>query len=270
MVREWLAGSSVRPLVMRALERANPGDIRVWHPYYPRKVLLHSFHHKGYWFYGKGYDSETAQYYARVIQPADTVVEVGAHIGYQTLHFAALVPQGRVLAFEPGSNNLPYLLHNCAGVANVEPRREAVGATSRRDLLFEDNLTGQNNSLVSFGAGQAAQNAKSSNFTKLAIVPTQVDVVTLDEATEGQPVQFVKVKITGGEADVVAGALGLLTRSRPNLMVKVSEPGRDYIWQTLVQELGYEALAPNRSPIADGPSEVTGNTFFLHPAGPVR
>ena len=97
MVRRRLAGSGVRPLAIGILARVNPGDVRVWHPFYPRKVLLHSFRHKGYWFYGKDRESATSRFFARVIQTSDTVIEVGAHIGFRTLQFAALAPQGRVL-----------------------------------------------------------------------------------------------------------------------------------------------------------------------------
>lgn len=269
-MRTWLATSRIRPLALTALERANPGDIHVWHPHYPRKVLLHSFHHKGYWFYGKRHDAETGQFYARVIEPSDTVVEVGAHIGYRTLHFASLVPQGRVVAFEPGSNNLPYLLHNCAGIPNIEVRREAVAASPGRARFFEDNLSGQNDSLSSLGASAAAANARSSSFDKLTVVPTQVDVVTLDEALGEERVQFVKVKIVGGEELVIEGAQGLLERCRPNLMVKVGELSRGPVWDLLVGGLGYRATTPGGLPIDGGAQAVMGNTHFMHPDGPVR
>src|SRR4051812_34539045 len=42
-----------------------------------------------------------------VIQPGDTVVDVGANIGYNALFAARLVgPTGRVLAIEPAGDNL--------------------------------------------------------------------------------------------------------------------------------------------------------------------
>src|SRR5688572_23520723 len=44
-----------------------------------------------------------------------TVWDVGAHIGYHTLGFAALVgPAGRVIAFEPNLQNLERLGQNLA------------------------------------------------------------------------------------------------------------------------------------------------------------
>jgi FkbM family methyltransferase len=268
MSRKQFSATAIRPLVLRALERVNPGDIHIWHPYYPRKVLLHSYHHKGYWFYGKERASDTSAFYARVIQPSDNVVEVGAHIGFQTLHFASLVPQGHVLAFEPGSNNLPYCLHNCAGIPNVEVRREAVGAASGTATFFEDNLTGQNNSLLPLGAELAQSNARSSNFGRLSIVPTTVSVATLDEATGERPVQFIKVNVEGGEADVLAGAVGVLERSRPTLMVNVFTPNQDSVWDLLVAKLGYQPATPSGVPIS-GPKDLNGHTTFTHPEGPV-
>ena len=50
---------------------------------------------------------------SRVVKPGDYCVDVGAHIGYFTLLLSRLVGEtGYVLAFEPGTNNLPKLKRN--------------------------------------------------------------------------------------------------------------------------------------------------------------
>lgn len=270
MRRRWMAGSPVRPLALSLLARVNPGDVHLWHPYYPRKVLVHSFHHKGYWFYRKERESDTSKFYARVIQPSDTVVEVGAHIGFETLRFASLVPQGHVLAFEPGSNNLSYLLYNCAGIPNVEVRRQAVGATGGRADFYEDNLSGQNNSLVRWGAELAESNARASGFSGLEITTTAVELVTLDAALGGLNAHFIKIKIDGGGADVISGAKAILRESRPTLMILIFAPERARLREALVEDLGYRAFTPQGIPLDWDASEPNGNVFFVHPDGPVR
>lgn len=261
--RSRLAKSPLRPVALRLLHRLNPGDIHIWHPYYPRKIRLHSFHHKGYWFYRSQREQETSELYVRFIKPTDFVLEVGAHIGFQTLHFAALAPQGQVIAFEPGSNNLPYVLHNTAGVANVEIRRQAVGAESGRATFYQDNLTGQNNSLVEVGVELAATNAVASNYDALEVTTTTVDVVTLDEAFPDAKIDFMKVDVEGGEANVLVGAQELLERARPTLMVEVADANRQAVWEQLVQALNYQALSQAGKPL-NGPEELKANTFFVH------
>jgi FkbM family methyltransferase len=56
-----------------------------------------------------------------LVKPRQSVVEVGAHIGYLTMFFSHLVgPGGRVYAFEPGTANLKYLRKNAAPCPNVK------------------------------------------------------------------------------------------------------------------------------------------------------
>jgi len=269
MNRQWLAEGPLRPLALRVLQKFNPGDIHIWHPYFPRKVRLHSFRHKGYWFYRSDRERETSEFYIRAIAPTDLVVEVGAHIGFQTLHFAALVAQGEVVAFEPGSNNLPYCLHNCAGVANVEVRRMAVGKSTGTATFYEDNVTGQNNSLTEIGREFALDTAKSSHFAGITLTPTTVQVTTLDHEFADRFVQFIKVDVEGGEADVIAGGLELIDRSHPTMMIEVAADNRDYLWQVLVDDRGYEVRKPNGTSISSA-DDMNDNTTFTHPDGPMR
>lgn len=269
MSLDQLAKSPIRPLALRALQTVNPGDIRIWHPYYPRKVRLHSYRHKGYWFYREQREGETSARYAQLVQTTDTVIEVGAHIGFQTLHFAALAPTGRVIAFEPGSNNLPYLLYNTAGVQNIEIRRQAVGAVCGQAEFFEDNLTGQNNSLLSVGRELAVENAKSSNFSGLVLERKSVQTVTLDDSLSNTPVHFIKMDIEGGEVNALMGATELLSASMPNLMVEVAAPSRQAVWQLLVTEHGYLATGVDGRTLSSA-DDLNGNTFFEHPRGPKR
>lgn len=44
---------------------------------------------------------------AELARPGDTVVELGGHIGYLSVHLAKIVgDDGTVIVFEPGPNNL--------------------------------------------------------------------------------------------------------------------------------------------------------------------
>src|SRR6478735_1296610 len=93
--------------------KVNPGDITIKNHYTGDALHLHSFQHKGYWFYGRRREAATMKLFQRLIQPESVVAEVGGHIGYITQFFATLVgPRGRVYVFEPGPNNLPYLRAN--------------------------------------------------------------------------------------------------------------------------------------------------------------
>jgi len=93
------------------LLKATAFDLSIAHPWVPpSRFRLNSFRHKGYWYHGKSRELRTMQLFAKLIRPNDTVAEVGGHIGFISMFFAKLVgDNGRVVVFEPGSNNLPYL-----------------------------------------------------------------------------------------------------------------------------------------------------------------
>src|SRR5207247_9235861 len=102
----------LRRLMRPLCARLNPGDITITHHFTGDKVFLHSFKHKGYWFDGKKREKDTMELFRRLIRPADTIIEIGGHIGYVSLYFANLANKVSVYVFEPGTNNLPYLKYD--------------------------------------------------------------------------------------------------------------------------------------------------------------
>ena len=79
--------SPFRRLIIPLLRRFNIGDIRIRHHYVDRRILLHSFRHKGYWFHGRRREQETMETLQRLVKPSDCVIDVGGHIGYLTVFF---------------------------------------------------------------------------------------------------------------------------------------------------------------------------------------
>lgn len=252
-------GAALRRVVLPILARVNPGDVTIRHHLTRDPFRLHSFRHRGYWFHGARREAETVAFYGRVLQPTDTVIEVGAHIGYQTLIFARAVPQGRVVAFEPGPNNLPYLRRNVAGLPNVDVRPQAL--TDRRGpvVLWCEDFTGQNNSLV------APEDFRPSQLRSVDRYQAEVDGVTLDEVAGGLgTVRFIKVDVEAAEDRVVAGAADLLAADKPGLMIELSSGNVAAVYGALTA-LGYRAFRPSGAPIS-AIRDVGFNTFFLHPA----
>ena len=75
-----------------------------------------------------------------------TVWDVGAHVGYHTLSFAAMVgPRGHVVAFEPNPANAARLRANVAGNPDLEDRITVAemplsGADGEQDFLFSSGV----------------------------------------------------------------------------------------------------------------------------------
>jgi predicted O-methyltransferase YrrM len=89
-------------------------DAKMQHHWVPNtKFKLNTFKHKGYWYHGKSREHETMMIFRNLIKENNVVVEVGGHIGYISIFFSHLVGvNGRVIVFEPGTNNLPYITDN--------------------------------------------------------------------------------------------------------------------------------------------------------------
>ena len=135
----------------------------------------------------------------RYVGEGDTVVDVGAHIGYYTLLFAKLVgPAGRVLAFEPYPATHLLLQRNVGenGYANVVIQRQAVADVPGRMAL---HVSGADWGHHLYGPGNQT---------------LEVDVVKLDDAIPPDAaVDFLKIDVEGAEAQVLRGMSELLRRS---------------------------------------------------------
>jgi FkbM family methyltransferase len=222
------------------------------------RFQLHSFRHKGYWFRGKGRERGAMLSLVRLVGSNDVVYDVGGHIGYTALLFAALARQVHV--FEPGSNNLPYLQANVDSKRNVVVVRSAVGAQAGTGSLLVEGLTGQNNTLVP--TADSFRSTVSNAFVRARTHWEEVPVTTLDDYSRSASLpDLMKIDVEGFELAVLQGEVGLLRDQRPVLMVEVSTHHREIA--ELVTSLGFglfsEDLVDLGQAITTGP-----NVFFLH------
>lgn len=133
----------------------------------------------------------------QVLNPGDSVIDVGANIGDLSLCAASLVgPRGIVYAIEPHPRTFRYLEENIQlnGFRQVVPLCTALGASSG-SVSFSDRRSDDQNVVVA-GSG-----------------PLSVPVQRLDsiEIREG-PIRLCKIDVEGYEPFVLEGAGDLLKR----------------------------------------------------------
>jgi FkbM family methyltransferase len=198
-------------------------DITLTNGWTGDRIRLNTYLHKGYWLFGKSREAETMHAFKRLVRAGDTVIEVGGHIGYIAQYFSKLVgSEGRLIVFEPGSNNLRYIEENLRGCVNTTLERLAVGSTNGKAIFYEDNLSGQNNSLL--GDYKMADSVSRAAGQELVRTPRAVQVVTLDmyvTSTALQP-DFMKIDVEGFELEVLKGSQHTLQMVRA-FMVEVTE-----------------------------------------------
>jgi len=160
--------------------------------------------------------------------------------------------------FEPGVNNLPYIRRNIKEVNNIILFEKAVGDFIGEVDFFEDDLTGQNNSIVENFKGFEVNAAVS--YVDSQVKRTRVHMVTLDSEIKSS-VDFIKIDIEAGECKALLGSKKMLEEQKPILMVEIQAD--EEVIYTFFNKLGYSLFTPELVRIADY-TELSGNIFCLH------
>jgi len=260
--RNWF-----RPLAINLFRRFNPGNITIRHQYTGDRILLHSFQHRAYWYKGKSRERSTMELFARLIAPGDFVIDIGGHIGYITLYLASLVGErGKVVVFEPGPNNLPYIRANVQGHATIDLVEKAASDLVGPALFYIENLTGQNNSLLSHYAVFEA-NARFSGISGDTMT-VEVDCTTVDDflETERLPIpSLIKIDVEGAELAVLTGMTVLLRKPGVALMVEVTEQKQSVF--DFLTDRGYVLFNERKCRLSEA-SSLAFNVFCLRQDDP--
>lgn len=160
-----------------------------------------------------GYESGEIAFVRQVVKPGQTVLDIGANIGFYTIILASLVgASGKVYAFEPMEKNAHLLAQSIAENSfeqRVKLERVLVGETIRRaQLVFAQHT------LTSGGAHLFDDQMELLPGHSLNSVP----MVTLDSYELGAPVAFIKIDVEGAEPLVFRGAERLLRNDRPLIL----------------------------------------------------
>lgn len=145
-----------------------------------------------------------------LVQPGDTVIDVGANIGSITLALAdAVGPAGRVLSIEPHPRLFRSLKANIArnNVFHVEAINCALGETEAI-LRFSDRREDDQNAVVS-----------GDDMTDALEIPIR----PLDSLAPPGPIDLLKIDVEGYEYFVLKGAAQSLRRTRKIYLEYVPE-----------------------------------------------
>ncbi len=159
------------------------------------------------------YESDEIAFMRSVLQPGDTAIDVGAHIGFFAVQMAAIVgPKGRVYAFEPFEASADLLAQSIMENAfddRMTLKRAAVGAISGTATLTFPRET------LNTGGAYLLREGSAPLTGNLRI---DVPVVALDSAEIRRPVRFMKMDVEGAEPLVLKGAQRLVMEDRPIIL----------------------------------------------------
>ena len=215
------------------------------------------------------YEPEEIGFVRGLLQPGDSAIDVGGHIGFFTMQMAAAVgPEGRVYAFEPLEANADLLersiTENGFG-GRVRFQRAAVGAApGTATLTFPaETLNSGGAYLLRGGCAPLAGNRTS-----------EVPLVALDALDLRRPVRVIKMDVEGAEPQVLRGAARILKEDRPVILSELhpTQLGRasgvsaaEFLAQ--IAALGYRAHRLEHgaigAPIDQAPAETLVSAVFV-------
>lgn len=164
------------------------------------------------------------------IKKGDTVVDLGAHIGYYTLLFSKLVgDSGVVFAFEPDRENFDILSKNVKenNCFNVKLVNMGVLDKSGKALLYPR--------IDSNKGGHRMYPTDNAIFGN----PVEVDAISLDDYFKNYNgnINFIKIDIEGSEKTALNGMMGVLNKNK-NIKILTESGTKEYM--ELLKILGFE------------------------------
>lgn len=171
------------------------------------------------------FEIETAE---KFIQKGDTVIDVGANVGFFTLIFArAAGREGKIFAFEPEPHNLSLLKKNIEAnnYKNITIVDKAVGEKSEKVKLFLSDFNVGDHRIYDPYEKTARWKNSGVEYDRLSQKgarrqSVETEIVVLDDYFSDYkgPVDFVKIDVQGAEGGVVKGMKGII-RKNPQMKV---------------------------------------------------
>ncbi len=194
----------------RALATLPPRTVRLTGRF---RMRVSPLDENGRRYYVHGFEptERLTRHFIRLVRPGDTVIDVGANLGYYTLAAAKLVGStGQVHAFEASPLTLPWLQQNAAlnPFANIQVHGVAV--TDRCGTTTFHTAPADR-------AGYSSLRNLGDDTRSVVTVPT----VSLDSLLDELPrTRLVKIDVEGAELLVLRGMDRLLARDRPFLILE--------------------------------------------------
>ena len=198
---------------------------------------------------GKTHPSEIhfARFCIDNMQPGQTVLDVGAHIGYFSTLFSRLVGDtGSVVAIEPSPETVQVLRKNCAQCSNIQVKHAAV-SEHEGDLpffIFPSFYSEYN----SFSIERYVSEPWFEQYPPKTVNVTTIQLSHFCEQRQILP-DWIKIDVEGVEFQVLQTIESLLQQTRASVIVEVvlpkSESERSIVKQIqeFFQELNYSTFA---------------------------
>lgn len=166
------------------------------------------------------YEEDVVAFMKKILRKNSVFYDIGAHIGYHSLGALTIVgDRGLVVAFEPTEAVFVVLKDNLRNYKNAFPINKAVGDGKQKRQEFLD-----------FGGKFSSFNTLISPRLKGLPdpKPVMVEVVSLDRFLESgyRIPDLLKIDVENGEFAILSGAVKLLKKYSPAVIIEGGDIGR--------------------------------------------
>lgn len=152
--------------------------------------------------------------------PGGVFLDVGSHIGYDTLKGSVRVgPTGKVIAFEPNPRTLNELRANIAASHAINVTVEPIACTDKEQMVRLYDSTSEGNSGASSLSMANADEARKGSLPSYVVRGRPIDAVVRELGLKRLDV--IKVDVEGAEYLVLRGARETLQRFHPKIVMEV-------------------------------------------------
>lgn len=145
------------------------------------------------------------------VGPESVIADIGANVGWYSIHLGRIASRGRVVAFEPMPVTAAYLRRNLElnGVENVEVFECGLSEESgEAQFFYQTQSTGASSAVDLLGDGRA--------------VGVNVRVRRMDDVLADEPrIDLMKCDVEGGELGVLRGGRQTIERTKPVIFVEM-------------------------------------------------
>jgi len=190
----------------------------------------------------KVHEKATTELFKKVVKEGNTVVDLGANIGYFTLLAAKIVgPKGKVFAFEPEPKNYSYLVKNINlnNYNQVTALQKAVSNKKGETKLYICDYDTGHHTINQY---EGIESYSRGRKTKEHFI--EIETIILDEffKNKEESINVIKMDIEGAESLALAGMDNILKNNKklkmfieffPLLIEKMGNSPREFIKKLL-------------------------------------
>lgn len=188
-------------------------------------------------------DEGLTQILMTYLKPGMTAIDIGAHIGYETLLSSKIVgDEGRVFSFEPTPNTYSLLYKNICKIRNVIINNTAVWSKTTFLNFFDYGPAASG--LNSFFKPRVSQELSRALKAETINVPA----ISLDDYITIYNIKpdFVKIDAESAEYDILIGMKGKIKSFKPIIVLEIgdmqSEIGKTRKCIKFLMNFGYKVL----------------------------